>query len=244
LPSSDSSCSLDSIPTKLLKACLDALLLPITHLINLCLSDSTFSTVFKHALVTPLLKKSSLPKDDLSNYRPISNLNFLSKVLERIIFNRLVSHLQNFLSFSSFQSAYRKHHSVETALLRIQNDLLHSMERKRVSALVLLDLSAAFDTVDHQILLERLSRYFGISDSALALLTSYPNNRTQSVLIGDHSTDPVPVITGVPQGSVLGPLLFVSILLHYLIFFMSLVYLFINMPMIRKYIFLSLPLIH
>ena len=97
--------------------------------------------------ITPLLEKGSLSKDALSSYRPISNLNFLSKVLERIINNRLLSHLNSFPSFSPFQSAYRKYHSVETALLKIQNDLLLAIDKKKVSALVLLDLSAAFDTV-------------------------------------------------------------------------------------------------
>ena len=98
----------------------------------------------------------NLPYDDLSSYRPISNLSFLSKILERLIFNRLLSHLNSFDSISPFQSAYRKFYSTETALLRIRNDLLTAMERKRISALVMLDMAAAFDTVDHDILLIRL----------------------------------------------------------------------------------------
>lgn len=208
LSSTDSSCALDILPTRLLKSCIDVLLPPITNLLNLCLCESTFPASFKHATVTPLLKKPSLPQDDLANYRPISNLNFLSKVLERLIFNRILHHLNSFQSISPFQSAYRKFHSTESALLRIQNDLLLAMEKKRVSALVLLDLSAAFDTVDHQILLSRLSLNFGLSGSALSLLTSYLSNRTQSVQAGSDSTPASPVLTGVPQGSVLGPLLF------------------------------------
>ena len=208
LRSSDSTCSLDFIPTKLLKSCLDAFLLPITNLINLSISESTFHTTFKHALITPLLKKDSLPKDDLSSYRPISNLNFLSKVLERIAHNRLLSHLSQFSSFPIHQSAYRKHHSVETALLKIQNDLLLAIDRKQISALVLLDMSAAFDTVDHQILLSRLSLNFGIRDSALNFLTSYLLNRTQAVVVDSTTSASTFCSSGVPQGSVLGPLLF------------------------------------
>jgi hypothetical protein len=208
LSSSDATCCLDFIPTPVLKSCLEALLPPITTLINLCLQESTFPSCFKTAVVKPLLKKHSLPKDDLSSYRPISNLNFLSKLLERIIHNRLTSHLNSFASISPFQSAYRKYHSVETALLRIQNDLLLALDKRQVTALVLLDLSAAFDTIDHNILLARLSSSFGICDSALKLLTSYITNRTQFVSVGSKSSDLSNLSTGVPQGSVLGPLLF------------------------------------
>src|SRR6267154_1904741 len=110
--------------------------------------------------------RNTLPIDDLSSYRPISNLNFISKILERIIHTRLINHFDSFPSLSPFQSAYRKFHSTETALLRIYNDLLLSIDQQKVSALVLLDLSSAFDTIDHQILLSRLSSNFGISGSA------------------------------------------------------------------------------
>jgi hypothetical protein len=144
----------------------------------------------------------------LSSYRPISNLNFISKILERIIYTRLTNHLNSFPSFTPFQSAYRRYHSTETALLRIQNDLLLACNRQQISALVLLDLSAAFDTIDHSILLERLSSFYGISGNAIALLSSYLLNRTQSVTVNGITTPPSPLLTGVPQGSVLGPLFF------------------------------------
>src|SRR5437867_11178673 len=108
LSSSDATCSLDLIPSRLLKSCLDSFLLPITTLINLSISESNFPDEFKSAIVTPLHKKHSLPIEDLSSYRPISNLNFISKILERIIHNRLNQHLTSFPSLSPFQSAYRK----------------------------------------------------------------------------------------------------------------------------------------
>ena len=116
--------------------------------------------------------------------------------------------MNTFPSLSHFESAYRKFHSTETALLRIHNDLLQSINTQKVSALILLDLSAAFDTIDHNILLTRLQSNFGISGTALSLLSSYLTNRSQSVLIGNHSSSSSPLLTGVPQGSVLGPLLF------------------------------------
>src|SRR3989441_5081196 len=157
LSSSDATCSLDLIPTRLLKSCLDSLLLPITTLINLSISESIFPNEFKSAIVTPLHKKHSLPIEDLSSYRPISNLNFISKILERIIHNSLNHHLTSFPSLSPFQSAYRKFYSAETALLRIYNDLLVSISQHKLSALVLLDLSAAFHAINHNILLSRLT---------------------------------------------------------------------------------------
>ena len=110
--------------------------------------------------MTPLIKKQSLPKDDLASYRPISNLNFISKVLENVINSRLVNHLDSFSAVPRFQSAYRKLHSTETALTKIHSDLLFAANERRVSALVLLDLSAAFDTIDHSILVTRLQTTF------------------------------------------------------------------------------------
>ena len=143
--------------------------------------EGNFPQSYKNATVRPLLKKHNLPHDDLFSYRPISDLNFLSKVLERIILSRINIHLRKFPSLCRFQSAYRKFHSTETALLRIYNDLLLAFNRKEVSALVLIDLSAAFGTIDHQILLIRLSTFFGFSGTALSSIESYLSNCFQHV---------------------------------------------------------------
>ena len=120
----------------------------------------------------------------------------------------ITSHLQLFPSLTPFQSAYRPFHSTEAALLCIHNDLVLSCNQQKVSALVMLDLSAAFDTVDHNILLTRLSSTYGVTGSALSLLSSYLFNRSQSVTINQTTSSSSTITTGVPQGSVLGPLLF------------------------------------
>jgi hypothetical protein len=205
---SDSTCLLDCIPTKLLKSCADILSAPLTNLINLSLQDGTFPETFKRAHLKPLLKKQGLSTEDMTNYRPISNLSNISKILERIIYNRLSEHIHSFNTYSIFQFAYRRFFSTETALLRIQNDLLLAIDKQKVTALVLLDLSAAFDTIDHRILFHRLENWFGVSGSALGLLSSYLTGRSQSVIINGHCSPSEPLATGVPQGSVLGPLLF------------------------------------
>ena len=119
----------------------------------------------------PLLKKTTLNPEILKNYRPVSNLSFLSKILEKVVLRQLSNHLLTNNVFYSHQSAYRAGHSTETALLKIVNDLLSALDEDKVSLLSLLDLSAAFDTIDHSILLSRLSYSFGISDTVLAWFT-------------------------------------------------------------------------
>jgi len=155
--SPDKQCDLDPIPTSLLKQCVHILAPVITTIVNLSLRNGTFPSDFKRAVVTPLLKKPSLDKESLSNYRPISNLSFLSKLTERIVKDRITDHLAANSMFNSFQSAYTKFHSTETTLLALHDDLINAMDKQQVTGLTLLDLSAAFDTIDHSILLKRLS---------------------------------------------------------------------------------------
>ena len=152
----------------------------LTRIVNLSIESSTVPKVMKHAVVTPLLKKTGLDPDSLSNYRPISNLSFISKLLERIIASQIRQYMVTNYIFDVFQSAYRPAHSCETALVRIQNDILVSLDNRKSVILVLLDLSAAFDTVDHPLLLDQLYR-IGIRGNAHRWMKSYLSERTQLV---------------------------------------------------------------
>ena len=135
----------------------------------------------------------------MSYYRPVSNLTAISKFLERIVYDRLTTHIESFQTSSMFQSAYRRFHSTVTALLRIQNDLLSSIDKQKVTALVLLDLSSSFDTISHNILVHRLEKWFGVSGVALQFLSSCLSGRMQSVCINGHCSPAEPLVTGVPH---------------------------------------------
>ena len=165
-----------------------------------------FPSPWKRAIILPKLKRPNLDPI-FSNYRPLSNLYFISKITERAASIQVVNHLTLHHLFPGTQPAYRKHHSTETALLKVTNDILLSMNRHHVSLLVLLDLSSSFDIVDHTILLNRLQSHFGICDSSLSRFESYLSDRTQFVSIKGSNSSNVSVQHGVPQGSCLGPLL-------------------------------------
>ena len=206
------SCKLDPIPTWLVKSCIDILLPYITHIINISLSSGSFPEPFKMAHVVPLLKKSNLTKlnhNELCNYRPIANLMFLGKVLEKIATAQLRIYLHDCGLFSMMQSAYRSFHSTETALIQIYNDMLIAVDKGLEAVVVLLDYSSAFDTIDHQIVVERLQRNYGVTGSAIKLLESYLEGRRQTIVVNDSLSYPRLIPWGVPQGSVLGPLEFI-----------------------------------
>ena len=204
------SSNLDFIPTSLIKACSSTFSYLIAHLANLSFNQGVFPSHFKIAQITPLIKKPKLNMDDPSNYRPISNLNNISKILERLFLARLQPHLINSPHYNPFQSAYRSCHSTETALLTLLNKTRLSADQGESTLLVSLDLSAAFDTIDHAILLDRLRLMYGVEGTALNWLRSYLNQRFQYVKVGQDISPSILLSTGVPQGSVLGPILFTS----------------------------------
>ena len=164
----------------------------------------------KQAIVTPILKKSSLKKDEFKNYRPVSNLPFFSKVLERVAANQLHQHFAAHDLYPRNQSAYRPNHSVETALLRVSDSILRSLDTRKGVIMVLLDLSAAFDTLDYSILTQTLHDQFGIQGKALQWIQSYLTARSFKVGINSNHSKAKDLRSGVPQGSVLGPFLFTA----------------------------------
>ena len=202
------SSDLDPLPTCLVKDCIDVLVTPIVSIVNISLSERCFPTHFKSALVSPLLKEPKLNRADMKNYRPVSNLSFLSKILGKVVASHLNSLINSSHTSNDYQSAYRKFHSTETALLKIHNDILSSMDDGRVTALTLLDLSAVFDTMDHTILLRRLGNWFGVSGKALDWFKSYLTGRSQKIKLGNCLSPRSDLSFGVHQGLVLGPLLF------------------------------------
>ena len=205
LAGNSKSCSLDPIPTKLLKKHLEIILPTLLNIVNMSLSAGIFPSPLKKALVTPLLKKTSLDKEILKNYRPVSNLAFLGKLIEHVVVQQLTGHKTRNNLYAVYQSAYREGHSTETALLRIMNDILLLIDGKKCVMLVLLDLSAAFDTLEHSVLLSRLENENCVSGNVLAWMRSYLHNRTVSVITEGVQSRPTSLTVGLPQGSKVGP---------------------------------------
>ncbi len=206
--SKPTTCLLDPVPTKLLKELLPVAEQPLLNIINSSLSLGHVPKPFKLAVIKPLIKKPKLDPCELANYRPISNLPFMSKILEKVVSAQLCSFLQKNDIYEEFQSGFRPRHSTETALVKSTNDLLLASDKGCISLLVLLDLSVAFDTIEHDILIDRLQNYTGVQGQALRWFRSYLSDRYHFVYLNGESSQLSPVKYGVPQGSVLGPLLF------------------------------------
>ncbi len=189
------------------KQSLPTLLPALTHIINTSLLTGTFTTALKQARVTPLLKKPTLNTSLIENYRPISRLPFIAKMLERVVFNQLSLFPSQNNKLDANQSDFRSDHSTETALLSVTEALRIAKADSKSSVLVLLDLSAAFDTVNHQILLSTLS-ILDITGIPLRWFESYLTGKSFEVAWRGEESKAHQLVTGVPQGSVLGPLLF------------------------------------
>ena len=200
------TCSSDPFPTRLLLSHIHAIVPILQHIVNLCLTTGDFPISCESSIVIPLIKKPGLDREMLKKYRPVSNLSFLSKVNEKVISIRVLGHILDNNIVDSFQSAYRAGHSCETALLRVYNASVTAIGKGNGSFLVLLDLSVAFDTIDHNNLFYILEKYVGISGSTLRLIRSYFSDRTQKVQIDGIMSDFASLLHGVPQGFVLGPM--------------------------------------
>ena len=196
---------MDKISSRILKDSLPSTLTTITHIVNNSFVTNTFARAWKTAEVTPILKCGN--PDVPNNYRPISLLPIVSKVTERLVHGQLMEHLIRNNKLAAHQSGNRKLHSTETALLYVTDQLLQAMDNKKVSIMVLLDMSKAFDSIRHDILLSKLQN-LDFSQGALNWFQSYLSNRQQCVRIGDAVSKVLPLEFGVPQGSILGPVLF------------------------------------
>ena len=208
LISAPKSCELEPIPSKLLIECLDSILPSLTDLFYSSLASGIFPQCFKSALVTPILKKKCLDHNDLNNYRPVSNLCFVAKILEKLVLSQVSSYMNSHNLYNTCQSAYRPGHSTEAALLKVVNDLFLSLSKGNISVLALLDFSSAFDTIDHPILVCRLHTDFRFTDAVLQWFSSYLTDRTHHISLSNHCSALAPVHSGVTQGSVLGPIPF------------------------------------
>ena len=195
------SCGYDGISTKLLKVCKHQICKPLTLVINQMLSNGIFPDDLKIAKVIPLFKKGD--QSLLNNYRPISLLPSISKILERIIFNQIHTYFSTNDLYYSGQYGFREKHSTQMAALE-----LIDIDAGSVPIAIFIDLSKAFDTLDHNILISKL-QYYGINGVALRLMRSYLSNRKQFVQLGTYSFNSTDILMGVPQGSILGPLLFI-----------------------------------
>uniref|UniRef100_A0A8C5WJ28 Reverse transcriptase domain-containing protein n=1 Tax=Leptobrachium leishanense TaxID=445787 RepID=A0A8C5WJ28_9ANUR len=195
----------DQIPAMLLKISAPAIAKPVATVINESLATGLIPKLWKTARVVPIYKSGD--NTLLSNYRPISLLPVMSKILEKCLYTLLRDYYQYQNYLTPDQSGFCPNHSTTTALLKVCNDIQAGMEQGNLTGAIFLDFAKAFDTVDHGILLQKLKNS-GIGDSTLTWFQSYVSDRYQFVSISDSTSLPLPVTCGVPQGSILGPLLF------------------------------------
>lgn len=191
----------DGIDPKFFKIIYPYILPHITHLFNSIILKSQFPSAWKHAKIVPIPKSRN-------EYRPIAILSYLSKVFERIINNQIIDYLESHSLLSHLQSGFRKNHSCVTALQKVSEDLRFNIDDRQISILILLDHTKAFDSVDHNILCMKLEKFFAFSQQAINFIRSYLTLRSQSVVSGELWSEPLGVLRGVPQGSILGPLLY------------------------------------
>ena len=197
----------DALPAKLFKPCVDELLPALTYLVNLSLTSGSMDGL-KDSVITPILKNGGLDPEVLKNYRPVCNTLFLSKIIERAALVQSIKHMDFIKAHIPNQSGYKPKHSCETLLLRVTNDILLNMDNSKCTIMLLLDLSAAFDTVDHSVLLHLLWYELGIRGAAFEWFVEFLGGRKQAVNIDGHKSCFVDNNYGVPQGSVVGPFLF------------------------------------
>ena len=192
----------DPIPAFLLRSSVDELAPCILHLVNSSLTTGSMEGL-KESVIIPILKKAGLDLDELSNYRPVCGGLFVDKLIQKSVLAQLNEHMNDNDLHVSYQSGYKSNHGCETVLLSIVDDILLNLDKGSCCVLLLLDLSAAFDTVDLELLLEILSNEIGLSGTVLEWFRSFLYSRTQATSIKGCISEFLNVICGVPQGSVL-----------------------------------------
>ena len=195
----------DTILPKLIKIGVDIIAEPLTQAINCCLRQGIFPENAKIASVVPLDKGKPDKYDIFLNYRPVSILNAFSKIYEKVIKNQLASYLDKY--FSPFISAYRKSYSTQQVLIRLLEEWIEKLDKNFIVGAVLMDLSKAFDCIPHDLIIAKLAAY-GFKRETLRLIYSYLKGRKQCVKINNTYSDYNEIISGVPQGSILGPVFF------------------------------------
>ena len=203
---SNKAIGLDEISPRLLKDSARVITPSLTRLFNRSLDKKTFPSIWKKGKVSPLFKSGD--RCDLNNYRPITVLPALNKIMEKLVHKQLYNYLNGNKLITSKQFGFRPTLSTGLALTKFTDSILGDMDASRFTGAVFLDLSKAFDTVDHTILLDKL-RILGVDEDSLDWFESYLSERSQATSVGESISFPLPVSVGVPQGSILGPLLFV-----------------------------------
>ena len=200
-------CELDVMPPTILKQIIPSIITHITNLINESLENGVFANRWKTAIIKPLLKKAGLELI-CKNYRPVSNLSFLSKIHEKCALLQFNNHCTVNNLLLDYQLAYREHFSCETALVKLMDDILWNMEAQEITAVVAIDLYVAFDTVDHDVLLDVLNNRFGLDGNNQDWIDSYLRCRKFKVSIGQSYSEEIDVKFSVLQGSIFGPVLY------------------------------------
>ena len=195
----------DTIPSKIIKEAKTIIGPFITNIINISYETKTFPDILKKAIIKPIHKKDD--KNDISNYRPISILSVVSKIFERAALNQLLNYFEKYSLISVLQHAYQKNRGTVTCLFELLNEVYELIDAKFKVAIVSLDLSKAFDTINHTLLLKKLKN-FNLNSDSVSYIQSYLNNRSQITKLGKYTSSEENIMSGVPQGSILGPFLF------------------------------------